>query len=59
MSSANSSKKAILPLPFPMQQQDQDDAEKLGHDQVRPKAKRYADRTFMPPVGTRRSMGKR
>ncbi|HQV24759.1 MAG TPA: hypothetical protein PLS76_03275, partial [Acinetobacter sp.] len=29
------------------------------HNHVRPKPEQYADRTFMPPRGTRRSMGKR
>lgn len=29
------------------------------HNQVRPKPEQYADRTWMPPRGTRRSMGKR
>lgn len=62
MSSDNASKKSspkkvILPLPFPMPLQT--DEEKAALDQIRPKAKRYADKTFMPPAGTRRSMGKR
>ena len=31
----------------------------VAHNQVRPKPEQYADRTWMPPRGTRRSMGKR
>lgn len=51
-------KKALVKLPFPMPsaQNDDDDA---AHNQVRPKPEQYADRTWMPPRGTRRSMGKR
>lgn len=55
--SSPAKKKAIASLIFPMPQQDGDD--QLAHDQIRPKPQRYADRTFMPPPGTRRSMGKR
>ena len=36
--------------------ENQDD---VAHNQVRPKPEQYADRTWMPPRGTRRSMGKR
>ena len=52
------SKKPLVKLPFPMpsQEQVQDD---VAHNQVRPKPEQYADRTWMPPRGTRRSMGKR
>lgn len=50
-------KKQVAQLPFPMPQRDEDS--EATHDQIRPKPKRYADKTFMPPVGTRRSMGKR
>ncbi|MCJ8160157.1 hypothetical protein [Acinetobacter zhairhuonensis] len=52
------SKKPLVKLPFPMpsQEQEQDD---VAHNQVRPKPEQYADRTWMPPRGTRRSMGKR
>ena len=51
-------KKALVKLPFPMpsSQEGSDDA---THNQVRPKPEQYADRTWMPPRGTRRSMGKR
>lgn len=49
---------ARLPLPLPMVKREQG-AEDAAHNQVRPKPQRYADRTWMPPRGTRRSMGKR
>lgn len=57
---SKSSKKTGISLPFPMpcketDPQDQD----VVHNQVRPKPEQYADRTWMPPRGTRRSMGKR
>lgn len=60
MSSENSStkKKALVNLPFPLKQAEQNAAEEILED-LRPKPKRYADRTWMPPRGTRRSMGKR
>lgn len=54
---AASKKKAVAKLLFPMPSKDDDQDKAL--DQLRPKAQRYADRTFMPPPGTRRSMGKR
>lgn len=57
MSSANKTKRVIPILPFPIPQQT--DEEKAALDQLRPKPLRHADRTFMPPAGTRRSMGKR
>ena len=31
----------------------------MRYTTVRPKPEQYADRTWMPPRGTRRSMGKR
>ena len=34
-------------------------ADDVAHTQVRPKPEQYADRIWMPPRGTRRSMGKR
>lgn len=43
-------------LPFPVQEQQQQDA---MHNSVRPKPEGYADKTWPPPRGTRRSMGKR
>ena len=50
--------KPQVKLPFPLlNQQDQD--ETTAHNSVRPKPKPYADRTWPPPRGTRRSMGKR
>jgi len=51
-------KKALVKLPFPMLST-QDNSEDATHNQVRPKPEQYADRTWMPPRGTRRSMGKR
>ncbi|CAG69336.1 MULTISPECIES: hypothetical protein [Acinetobacter] len=52
-------KKALVKLPFPMPKADEQDGEDAVHNQVRPKPEQYADRTWMPPRGTRRSMGKR
>ncbi|CAM4136695.1 hypothetical protein [Acinetobacter pragensis] len=51
-------KKAVVKLPFPMAATDSDQQDAV-HNQVRPKPESYADRTWMPPRGTRRSMGKR
>lgn len=51
-------KKALVKLPFPMPDENQA-SEDAVHNQVRPKPEQYADRTWMPPRGTRRSMGKR
>ena len=45
-------------LPFPMKKVDEAKTDDLIDD-LRPKPTRYADRTWMPPRGTRRSMGKR
>lgn len=50
-------KRQVAQLPFPMPVRAEEGEE--GLDQMRPKPKRYADKTFMPPAGTRRSMGKR
>lgn len=52
-------KKALVKLPFPMPSAQGDSDEQSTHNQVRPKPEQYADRTWMPPRGTRRSMGKR
>lgn len=49
---------ARVTLPFPFKKEDEQDSTET-HNQVRPKPQRYADRTWMPPRGTRRSMGKR
>ncbi|MGK8803536.1 hypothetical protein AC056_06660 [Acinetobacter genomosp. 33YU] len=51
-------KKALVKLPFPMPSES-NQADDAVHNQVRPKPEQYADRTWMPPRGTRRSMGKR
>ena len=52
------SKKPLVNLPFPMPNAEQS-ADDVAHNQVRPKPEQYAGRTWMPPRGTRRSMGKR
>lgn len=52
-------RKAQVKLPFPMPNVNDRDDENTVHNQVRPKPEQYADRTWMPPRGTRRSMGKR
>jgi len=60
MSASNiSKKKPLVSLPFPVKQSN--DAKAAGEEieDMRPKPQRYADRTWMPPRGTRRSMGKR
>ncbi|SEL88113.1 hypothetical protein [Acinetobacter sp. DSM 11652] len=60
MSSENSpKKKPVVNLPFPIKQVN--DAKQADEEieVLRPKPQRYADRTWMPPRGTRRSMGKR
>lgn len=59
MSTQNSpAKKPLVKLPFPIKQEQEANADSTLED-VRPKPQRYADRTWMPPRGTRRSMGKR
>ncbi|ANF81469.1 hypothetical protein A3K93_04210 [Acinetobacter sp. NCu2D-2] len=60
MSSQNTSgkKKPLVNLPFPLKKADNDSSDEVLED-LRPKPQRYADRTWMPPRGTRRSMGKR
>ncbi len=59
MSTQNSNpKKPVVKLPFPVQQANDENAD-VALEDVRPKPLRYADRTWMPPRGTRRSMGKR
>ena len=56
---SNKPKKALVNLPFPIKKaEDQAGLDEVLED-VRPKPQRYADRTWMPPRGTRRSMGKR
>ncbi|MDQ8935715.1 hypothetical protein [Acinetobacter rudis] len=49
-------RKVSLPFPVPVQQEN---AEDVTHNAVRPKPEGYADKTWPPPRGTRRSMGKR
>lgn len=50
--------KRQVKLPFPVQVQQQSE-EDVTHNALRPKPEGYADRTWPPPRGTRRSMGKR
>ena len=52
------SKKPLVNLPFPMPSNEQSQAN-VTHNTVRPKPEQYADKTWPPPRGTRRSMGKR
>ena len=52
------SKSSALPFPLPKNLKDTAQTDD-NHQQCRPKPQRYADRTWMPPRGTRRSMGKR
>ena len=52
------SKKTLVNLPFPMSNTAQDNDQAV-HNSVRPKPEQYADKTWPPPRGTRRSMGKR
>lgn len=54
-----SKKKPAFKLPFPVQQVNAANAIDEELAELRPKPERYADRTWMPPRGTRRSMGKR
>ena len=56
MSKAKVSVKLPFPVASTIQAQGEEDT---VHNQVRPKPQQYADRTWMPPRGTRRSMGKR
>lgn len=51
-------KKPLVNLPFPMSSSS-DQKDGVAHNQVRPKPEQYADKTWPPPRGTRRSMGKR
>jgi hypothetical protein len=52
-------KKPAIKLPFPVK--NANDAKNADEEveSLRPKPQPYADRTWMPPRGTRRSMGKR
>lgn len=58
-SSMSKVKKTAIKLPFPIPQQSQSGEEDVVHNAVRPKPEGYADRTWAPPRGTRRSFGKR
>jgi hypothetical protein len=51
-------KKPRVNLPFPVKKEIEQNLDE-ALDEVRPRPQRYADRTWMPPRGTRRSMGKR
>ena len=60
MSSANTpKKKPVVKLPFPVQQVNDAKAADEEVEDMRPIPQPYADRTWMPPRGTRRSFGKR
>ena len=52
-------KKPLVNLPFPMPQAAEQSEEDVTHNNFRPKPENYADRTWAPPRGTRRSFGKR
>ncbi|TCM67781.1 hypothetical protein EC844_10775 [Acinetobacter calcoaceticus] len=52
-------KKPAIKLPFPMPEKPQNAEDQSVHNDVRPKPEGYADRTWAPPRGTRRSFGKR
>jgi hypothetical protein len=52
-------KKAVVKLPFPIKNANDAKSADEEVEQFRPKPQQYADRTWMPPRGTRRSMGKR
>ena len=52
-------KKPTVKLPFALPNKADYEQEEGVHNQMRPKPEQYADRTWMPPRGTRRSMGKR
>lgn len=52
-------KKPVVKLPFPVKQANDARAADEEVEDLRPKPAPYADRTWMPPRGTRRSFGKR
>ena len=51
-------KKPLVTLPFPVKKETEQNTDEVL-EELRPRPQRYADRTWMPPRGTRRSMGKR
>ncbi len=60
MSTQNTPKKtAVVKLPFPVKQSNDARPADEEVEDMRPKPQPYADRTWMPPRGTRRSFGKR
>ncbi|OTG81566.1 hypothetical protein [Acinetobacter sp. ANC 4648] len=60
MSTQNSpKKKPLVNLPFPIKQANDAKSADEEVEDLRPKPKPYADRTWMAPRGTRRSFGKR
>ncbi len=60
MSTQNPSpKKPVVKLPFPVKQANDAKTADEEVEDLRPKPQPYADRTWMPPRGTRRSFGKR
>ena len=60
MSTQNPSpKKPVVKLPLPVKQANDAKTADEEVEDLRPKPQPYADRTWMPPRGTRRSFGKR
>lgn len=60
MSTQNPPKKKVaVVLPFALPKKLDSEVDTTLHNQVRPKPEQYADKTWPPPRGTRRSMGKR
>jgi hypothetical protein len=55
----SNTKQTAVKLPFALPKKTDAEQAEAVHNQVRPKPEQYADRTWMPPRGTRRSMGKR
>ncbi|MDO4224017.1 MAG: hypothetical protein Q4D05_08350 [Acinetobacter sp.] len=51
--------KAVAKLPFAFPTAEQQANQEQAYNLARPKPENYADRTWPPPRGTRRSMGKR
>jgi hypothetical protein len=60
MSTQNPPKKKVaVQLPFALPKKTDAEQDASAHNHVRPKPEQYADKTWPPPRGTRRSMGKR
>lgn len=52
-------KKPAVKLPFALPKKADCEQGEEVHNHLRPKPEQYADKTWPPPRGTRRSMGKR